>query len=60
LIATCARANCHISASHGLPLHSLTKINLAILDWFGPRYELRFTDLDKPLGQIDCAACRAC
>jgi len=33
----------------------LNKVNFAILDWFGPRYERRFTDLDKQLGEIYCA-----
>lgn len=36
-------------------MHSLNKVNFAILDWFGPRYEPRFTDLDKQLGEIYCA-----
>ena len=33
-------------------MHSLNKVNFAILNWFGPRYEPRFTDLDKQLGEI--------
>jgi TnpA family transposase len=36
-------------------MHSLNKVNFAILAWFGPRYEPRFTDLDKQIGQIYCA-----
>ena len=36
-------------------MHSLNKVNFAILNWFGPRYEPRFTDLDKQLGEIYCA-----
>jgi TnpA family transposase len=36
-------------------MHSLNKVNFAILDWFGPRYEPRFTDLDKQIGEIYCA-----
>jgi TnpA family transposase len=35
-------------------MHSLNKLNFAILHWFGPRYEPRFTDLDKQLGEIYC------
>ena len=35
-------------------MHSLNKVNFAILNWFGPRYEPRFTDLDKQLGEIYC------
>jgi TnpA family transposase len=37
-------------------MHSLNRVNFAILDWFGPRYEPRFTDLDKQLGDICCAS----
>ena len=36
-------------------MHNLNKVNLAILSWFGPRYEPQFTDLDKQLGVIYCA-----
>ena len=35
-------------------MHSLNKVNFAILNWFGPRYEPRFTGLDKQLGEIYC------
>jgi len=35
-------------------MHSLNKLNFAILQWFGPRYEPRFTNLDKQLGEIYC------
>ena len=27
-------------------MHSVNKANFAILHWFGPRFEPRFTDLD--------------
>jgi hypothetical protein len=37
-------------------MHSLNKVNFAILHWFGPRYEPRFADLDAQLGEIYCAA----
>jgi Tn3 transposase DDE domain len=37
-------------------MHSLSKVNFAILHWFGPRYEPRFTDLNVQLGEIYCAA----
>jgi TnpA family transposase len=36
-------------------MHSLNKVNFAILAWFGPRYEPRFTDLDKQIKDIYCA-----
>jgi TnpA family transposase len=35
-------------------MHSLNKVNFAILNWFGPRYEPRFTDLDKQIKDIYC------
>ena len=35
-------------------MHSLNKVNFAILAWFGPRYEPRFTDLDKQIAEIYC------
>lgn len=35
--------------------HSVNKANFAFLHWFGPRFEPRFTDLDKQLGEIYCA-----
>jgi TnpA family transposase len=37
-------------------MHSVNKINFAILHWFGLRFEPRFTDLDKQLGEIYCAS----
>ena len=36
-------------------MHSVNKVNFAILNWFGPRYEPRFTDLDKQISGIYCA-----
>jgi TnpA family transposase len=36
-------------------MHSVNKGNFAILDWFGRRFEPRFTDLDEQLGEIYCA-----
>jgi TnpA family transposase len=36
-------------------MHSVNKANFAILHWFGLRFEPRFTDLDKQLGEIYCA-----
>lgn len=36
-------------------MHSVNKANFAILDWFGRRFEPRFTDLDEQLGEIYCA-----
>jgi hypothetical protein len=36
-------------------MHSVNKANFAILHWFGPRFEPRFTDLDKQLREIYCA-----
>jgi TnpA family transposase len=35
-------------------MHSVNKANFAILDWFGRRFEPRFTDLDEQLGEIYC------
>ncbi|CAJ0715104.1 Tn3 family transposase ISPsy42 [Ralstonia edaphis] len=36
-------------------MRSVNKANFAILHWFGPRFEPRFTDLDAQLGEIYCA-----
>ena len=33
-------------------MHSVNKANFAFLHWFGRRFEPRFTDLDKQLGEI--------
>jgi Tn3 transposase DDE domain len=49
---------CYRNTSDNVPtaitgdMHSLNKVNFAILDWFKPRYEPRFTNLDKQLGEI--------
>ena len=40
-------------------MHSVNKVNFAILHWFGRRFEPRFTDLDKQLTEIYCAGDRA-
>ena len=36
-------------------MHSVNKANFAILHWFGPRYALRFTNLDDQLTELACA-----
>ena len=36
-------------------MHSVNKANFAILNWFGLRFEPRFTGLDKQLAEIYCA-----
>ena len=36
-------------------MHSVNKANFAILHWFGPRFEPRFTDLEKQLKELYCA-----
>ena len=36
-------------------MHSVNKINFAILHWFGPRFEPRFTDLEAQLKELYCA-----
>jgi len=36
-------------------MHSVNKVNFAILHWFGRRFEPRFTDLDKQIGELCCA-----
>ena len=36
-------------------MHSVNKANFAILHWFGPRFEPRFTDLDEQLKELYCA-----
>ena len=36
-------------------MHSINKANFAILYWFGPRFEPRFTDLDDQLKELYCA-----
>ena len=36
-------------------MHSVKKANFAILHWFGPRFEPRFTDLEAQLKQLYCA-----
>ena len=37
-------------------MHSVNKVNFAILRWFGRRFEPRFTDLNDQLTQLYCAA----
>ena len=37
-------------------MHSLNKVNFAILRWFGLCDEPRFTDLNEQLNEIYCAA----
>ena len=36
-------------------MHSVNKINFVILNWFGLRFEPRFTDLDDQLKELYCA-----
>ena len=36
-------------------MHSINKANLAILHWFGRRFEPRFTDLQRELKELYCA-----
>jgi TnpA family transposase len=36
-------------------MHSVNKANFAVLYWFGPRFEPRFTDLEAQLKQLYCA-----
>ena len=36
-------------------MHSVNKANFAILHWFGPRFEPRFTDIEAQLKQLYCA-----
>lgn len=36
-------------------MHSVNKANFAVLDWFGSRFEPRFTDLEQQLKQLFCA-----
>jgi TnpA family transposase len=36
-------------------MHSVNKANFAVLYWFGPRFEPRFTDLEAQLKEIYCA-----
>jgi len=36
-------------------MHSINKANFAILCWFGPRFEPRFTNLDDQLKELYCA-----
>ena len=36
-------------------MHSVNKANFAILYWFGPRFEPRFTDLEAQLKHLYCA-----
>lgn len=36
-------------------MHSVNKVNFAILHWFGLCFEPRFTDLDKQLTELYCA-----
>ncbi len=36
-------------------MHSVNKVNFAILNWFGLRFEPRFTDLDGQLKELYCA-----
>ena len=36
-------------------MHSVNKANFAILYWFGPRFEPRFTNLDDQLKELYCA-----
>lgn len=33
-------------------MHIVKKANFAILDWFGPRFEPRFTNLEQQLGEL--------
>jgi TnpA family transposase len=36
-------------------MHSVNKANFAVLHWFGPRFEPRFTDLEAQLKELYCA-----
>jgi TnpA family transposase len=36
-------------------MHSINKANFAVLHWFGPRFEPRFTDLEAQLKELYCA-----
>jgi TnpA family transposase len=36
-------------------MHSVNKVNFAILHWFGRRFEPRFTDLEEQLRELYCA-----
>jgi TnpA family transposase len=36
-------------------MHSVNKANFAILYWFGPRFEPRFTNLEDQLNELYCA-----
>ena len=36
-------------------MHSINKANFAVLYWFGPRFEPRFTDLEAQLKELYCA-----
>jgi TnpA family transposase len=36
-------------------MHSVNKANFALLHWFGPRFEPRFTDIEAQLKQLYCA-----
>jgi TnpA family transposase len=36
-------------------MHSVNKANFAVLHWFGPRFEPRFTDIEAQLKQLYCA-----
>jgi TnpA family transposase len=36
-------------------MHSVNKANFAVLYWFGPRFEPRFTDLEAQLKHLYCA-----
>jgi len=35
-------------------MHSVNKANFAIMHWFGPRFEPRFTNLQEQLNQLYC------
>jgi TnpA family transposase len=35
-------------------MHSINKANFAVFNWFGPRFEPRFTDLDTQLKHLYC------
>ena len=36
-------------------MHSINKANFAVMHWFGPSFEPRFTDLQEQLKQLYCA-----
>lgn len=36
-------------------MHSVNKVNFAILYWFGPRFEPRFTNMEDQLKELYCA-----